>query len=39
MWLNEGFASYVETKGVAYVEPDWDMVGLIACFIIISEEQ
>ncbi|XP_050691073.1 glutamyl aminopeptidase-like [Eriocheir sinensis] len=25
LWLNEGFASYVETKGVAYVEPDWDM--------------
>lgn len=26
LWLNEGFASYVEFKGVHYVHPDWDMV-------------
>ncbi|KAK0044047.1 aminopeptidase N [Biomphalaria pfeifferi] len=23
LWLNEGFASYVENLGVDYVEPDW----------------
>ncbi|MPC31182.1 Glutamyl aminopeptidase [Portunus trituberculatus] len=25
LWLNEGFASYVEYKGVAHVEPNWEM--------------
>nr|XP_045618493.1 glutamyl aminopeptidase-like isoform X1 [Procambarus clarkii] len=25
LWLNEGFASYVEYKGVDYMYPDWDM--------------
>uniref|UniRef100_A0A0P4WBK7 Aminopeptidase n=1 Tax=Scylla olivacea TaxID=85551 RepID=A0A0P4WBK7_SCYOL len=25
LWLNEGFASYVEYKGVAHVEPSWEM--------------
>jgi len=25
LWLNEGFASYMEYKGVAAVHPDWDM--------------
>lgn len=25
LWLNEGFASYVEYKGTAYVEPNWEM--------------
>ncbi|KAK4308314.1 hypothetical protein Pmani_019995 [Petrolisthes manimaculis] len=25
LWLNEGFASYVEYKGVDSVHPDWDM--------------
>ncbi|XP_065573933.1 glutamyl aminopeptidase-like isoform X1 [Artemia franciscana] len=25
LWLNEGFASYMEYKGVIVAEPDWDM--------------
>ncbi|CAG0878547.1 unnamed protein product [Darwinula stevensoni] len=25
LWLNEGFASYIEYKGVAQYETDWDM--------------
>nr|XP_045603518.1 glutamyl aminopeptidase-like [Procambarus clarkii] len=27
LWLNEGFASYLEYKGVANYETDWDMEG------------
>ncbi|XP_063847044.1 glutamyl aminopeptidase-like [Scylla paramamosain] len=27
LWLNEGFASYIEYKGVAHYEKDWDMEG------------
>lgn len=26
LWLNEGFASYVEYLGVNYSHPDWKMV-------------
>ncbi|XP_011291903.2 glutamyl aminopeptidase isoform X2 [Musca domestica] len=26
LWLNEGFASYIEYKGVAHIHPDWDML-------------
>ena len=26
LWLNEGFASYVEYVGTVEVEPDWGMV-------------
>lgn len=25
LWLNEGFASYVQYKGVDHIHPDWDM--------------
>jgi glutamyl aminopeptidase len=25
LWLNEGFASYIEYKGVAQYHSDWDM--------------
>lgn len=27
LWLNEGFASYIEYKGVDFCEKDWQMVG------------
>ena len=26
LWLNEGFASYVEYLGVNHTQPDWEMV-------------
>ncbi|XP_075149879.1 glutamyl aminopeptidase-like isoform X1 [Haematobia irritans] len=26
LWLNEGFASYIEYKGVHHIHPDWDML-------------
>lgn len=26
LWLNEGFASYIEYKGVNFCEGDWQMV-------------
>lgn len=26
LWLNEGFASYIEYKGVNKVHPEWAMV-------------
>ncbi|GJQ82073.1 hypothetical protein Trydic_g6945 [Trypoxylus dichotomus] len=26
IWLNEGFASYIEYRGVDYAEPDWQMM-------------
>lgn len=29
LWLNEGFASYMEYQGTNSVEPDWNMVRLL----------
>lgn len=29
LWLNEGFASYIEYKGIDHVEPEWDMVSAV----------
>lgn len=28
LWLNEGFASYMEFKALQVVHPDWDVVCL-----------
>lgn len=29
LWLNEGFASYMEFKALHVVHPDWDVVCII----------
>jgi Peptidase family M1 domain len=29
LWLNEGFASYVEYLGVSHAHPEWDMVKIL----------
>ncbi|CAG0886917.1 unnamed protein product [Cyprideis torosa] len=31
LWLNEGFASYMEYKGIQSVESDWDMLNQFLC--------
>ena len=31
LWLNEGFASYVEYIGTNHTQPDWKMVCLYKC--------
>lgn len=28
LWLNEGFASYMEFKALQVVHPDWDVVSI-----------
>lgn len=29
LWLNEGFASYMEFKALESVHPDWDVVCIL----------
>lgn len=29
LWLNEGFATFIEYKGVQEFQPDWDIVSII----------
>lgn len=33
LWLNEGFASYIEYKGVEAAEPTWGMVVFSKSFL------
>ena len=35
LWLNEGFASYMEYKGVQACEPDWDIVNIVRFVVVI----
>jgi aminopeptidase N len=35
LWLNEGFASYMEYKGVNHAHPDWQMV----CMFVVSDQK
>lgn len=34
LWLNEGFATFIEFKGTAHNHPDWDMVIYMYTFIL-----
>jgi len=36
LWLNEGFASFMEYPAVAAVETDWDYVRIYQTFEIIN---
>ena len=35
LWLNEGFASYLQYLGTDHLQPDWNMVSL-SMFMILS---
>ena len=35
LWLNEGFASYVEYIGVDHAEPSWNIVSACRIFYLI----
>lgn len=37
LWLNEGFASYVEYLGANEAEPDWNIVSVSTIFLLISD--
>lgn len=36
LWLNEGFATYVEFKAVDFINPDWKMVSFILNYFTYS---
>lgn len=33
LWLNEGFASYMEFKALEVVHPDWDVVSILFVYL------
>lgn len=35
LWLNEGFASFIEYKGVQYMHADWDMVRVLCALFVL----
>lgn len=36
LWLNEGFATYIEYKGVNHAQPDWQRVCICICICICT---
>jgi len=39
LWLNEGFASFMEYVGTDTMEPEWDMVRRWAALVFIATAQ
>ncbi len=37
LWLNEGFASYVEFLGVDHTEPEWEMVSRVFTLLCLKK--
>lgn len=35
LWLNEGYATFMEYKGVAHMHPTWNLVIILVCSAII----